>query len=136
MAKPWVLPLRAAGVASLCLAAALAVGAMPGSVARRGALEHFASTLVEDAAAFWDIVGPGGRLHPGWFLEHKGHLVIEGLLLCIIAVMLLQSRSYPRAREEDDGLTDRASSMRGRRHATCGGATLHTCFCCCCCRCQ
>jgi hypothetical protein len=60
----------------------------------------------------WAIIGPGGRLHPGWFLEHKGHLVIEGLLIVIIAVMLLQSRFSPKATEEDDGLTDQVRTRR------------------------
>ena len=55
----------------------------------------------------WAIIGPGGKLHPGWFLEHKGHLVIEGLLIVIIAVMLLQSRFSPKATEEEEGLTEK-----------------------------
>eukprot|EP00878_Enallax_costatus_P023299 GHUV01024771.1.p1 GENE.GHUV01024771.1~~GHUV01024771.1.p1 ORF type:complete len:167 (+),score=34.95 GHUV01024771.1:630-1130(+) len=67
------------------------------------------SMLKAGLREFWDIIGPGGRLHPGWFLEHKGHLVIEGLLMIIIAVMLLQSRFYPRATEDDDSLTEKAS---------------------------
>jgi serine palmitoyltransferase len=58
----------------------------------------------------WAIIGPGGRLHPGWFLEHKGHLVVEGLLIVIIAVMLLQSRFSPKATEDEEGLTDKVSS--------------------------
>eukprot|EP00775_Hariotina_reticulata_P007301 gene7301-7514_t len=63
----------------------------------------FRAVLVE----FWEIIGPGGKLHPGWFLEHKGHLVIEGMLMVIIAVMLLQSRFYPnRAKEDEDALTE------------------------------
>uniref|UniRef100_A0A383WDB8 serine C-palmitoyltransferase n=1 Tax=Tetradesmus obliquus TaxID=3088 RepID=A0A383WDB8_TETOB len=59
------------------------------------------------AVEFWEIIGPGGRLHPGWFLEHKGHIVIEGLLMVIIVVMLLQSRFYPRTTEDEDALTDK-----------------------------
>jgi hypothetical protein len=59
------------------------------------------------ASEVWAIFGPGGRLHPGWFLEHKGHLVIEGLLAVTIAVMLLQSRFSPKATEEEDGLTEK-----------------------------
>jgi hypothetical protein len=55
----------------------------------------------------WSIIGPGGRLHPSWFLEHKGHLVLEGLLIVVIAVMLLQSRFNPKATEDDDGLTEK-----------------------------
>lgn len=72
---------------------------------RRPTLAMLKAGLLE----FWEIIGPGGRLHPGWFLEHKGHLVIEGLLMVIIAVMLLQSRFYPKATEDEDGLTEKVS---------------------------
>jgi hypothetical protein len=75
-------------------------------------LNGFKAVLIE----FWEIIGPGGKLHPGWFLEHKGHLVIEGLLMVIIAVMLLQSRFYPnRAKEDEDALTEQVGG------ATCAG---------------
>jgi len=59
----------------------------------------------------WAIIGPGGKLHPGWFLEHKGHLVIEGLMIVIIAVMLLQSRFNPKATEDDEGLTEKVCQL-------------------------
>jgi serine palmitoyltransferase len=55
---------------------------------------------------FWDFVGPGGRLHPAYFLEHKGHLVIEGLLVVLIFLLFAQGRSKPKARAEEP-LTDR-----------------------------
>lgn len=76
---------------------------------RRPTLSMLKAGLLE----FWEIIGPGGRLHPGWFLEHKGHLVIEGLLMVIIAVMLLQSRFYPRTTEDEDGLTEKVRRCTG-----------------------
>lgn len=80
------------------------------------------------AVEFWEIIGPGGRLHPGWFLEHKGHIVIEGLLMVIIVVMLLQSRFYPRTTEDEDALTDKVGCCwRLRRHVL-----LLLCRACCC----
>lgn len=69
----------------------------------------------------WSIIGPGGRLHPSWFLEHKGHLVLEGLLIVVIAVMLLQSRFNPKATEDDDGLTEKvccAASLKQQQALT------------------
>jgi hypothetical protein len=43
---------------------------------------------------FWAVFGPGGRLHPAAFIESKGHLVLEGLLVAIIAYLLFQRSSY------------------------------------------
>lgn len=50
---------------------------------------------------FWRIVGPGGQLHPAYFLEHKGHLVVEGLLAVIIIYLFLQHSFKPKARSEE-----------------------------------
>lgn len=49
---------------------------------------------------FWALIGPGGKLHPAKFLEHKGHLVIEGALLLVLAVMFLQQTYKPQAAGE------------------------------------
>lgn len=91
-------------------------------------------SLRAGAAEFWAIVGPGGKLHPGWFLEHKGHLVIEGLLAVIIAVMLLQSRFYPRATEDEDALTEAVRCWHGQppdgtavAAVACGSSLLACC---------
>ncbi|KAG2454807.1 hypothetical protein HYH02_000639 [Chlamydomonas schloesseri] len=55
---------------------------------------------------FWAIVGPGGKLHPAYFLEHKGHLVIEAALIVVIVYLALQHsfKVHPRA---EDPLTDK-----------------------------
>jgi hypothetical protein len=66
--------------------------------------------LVNGVREVWEIIGPGGRLHPDWFLEHKGHLVIEGVLMVVIFVMLLQHRFRPAEQEEEDGLTEKVGS--------------------------
>ena len=66
---------------------------------RRGDLSP---AIAADAAVeFWEIVGPGGKLHPAWFLEHKGHLVIEGVLICVIMYMLLQHSFKPKQLPEE-----------------------------------
>ncbi|GFR42080.1 hypothetical protein Agub_g2876, partial [Astrephomene gubernaculifera] len=62
--------------------------------------------LVHAFRAFWDIVGPGGKLHPAYFLEHKGHLVIEGILIALIVYLALQ-HSFKVHRRAEDPLTDK-----------------------------
>mmetsp|Transcript_35360 Transcript_35360/g.89524 ORF Transcript_35360/g.89524 Transcript_35360/m.89524 type:complete len:520 (-) Transcript_35360:455-2014(-) len=57
--------------------------------------------IANAAREFWRIVGPGGQLHPAYFLEHKGHLVIEGLLAVIIMYLFLQHSFKPKARSEE-----------------------------------
>lgn len=105
-----------------CLAAAVALVASHANVLLDGFIAEDLDSMREflrhpslgglqaGLLEMWAIIGPGGRLHPGWFLEHKGHLVIEGLLIVIIAVMLLQSRFSPKATEEDDGLTEKVGA--------------------------
>jgi serine palmitoyltransferase len=60
---------------------------------------------------FWAIVGPGGKLHPAYFLEHKGHLVIEAALIVVIVYLVLQHsfKVHPRA---EDPLTDKVRVQR------------------------
>ncbi|GBF89694.1 serine palmitoyltransferase [Raphidocelis subcapitata] len=58
-------------------------------------------------AEFWDIFGPGGRLHPDWFIEHQGHLFIEGGLMAIILVLFFQSGYRPSKEQEEEPLTER-----------------------------
>ena len=49
---------------------------------------------------FWDLFGPGGKLHPASFIEHSGHLVVEGALLVVISVLLLQTSFKPKSRDK------------------------------------
>lgn len=51
---------------------------------------------------FWAIIGPGGKLHPAAFLEHKGHIVIEGALVIVILYLFLQSTFKPSSRSHDE----------------------------------
>ncbi|KAK9866316.1 hypothetical protein WJX84_004594 [Apatococcus fuscideae] len=51
---------------------------------------HF---VVDSCAHAWEVIGPGGQLHPELFIESKGHLLLEGLLAVIIGYLLL-GRSY------------------------------------------
>jgi serine palmitoyltransferase len=57
--------------------------------------------LFSGARRFWDVVGPGGKLHPAYFLEHKGHLVVEGLLILIIGYLFLQHSFKPHPKSEE-----------------------------------
>eukprot|EP00889_Picochlorum_renovo_P002677 jgi/Picre1/29707/NNA_005090.t1 len=55
----------------------------------------------------WDTIKPGGAWHPSGFIEHKGHLVLEGLMMIIIARFMLQGSSKPRkTRMVGEGLTE------------------------------
>jgi hypothetical protein len=86
-------------LSALTPAAASTPAASYGAIAM-GGLQAGVMGLADAARAFWDIFGPGGKLHPGWFLEHKGHLVIEGLLVAIITLLFLQRPQAPRRDEE------------------------------------
>lgn len=69
---------------------------------------------------FWDIFGPGGKLHPGWFIEHQGHLVIEGGLMAIILVLFFQSGHRPSKEQEEEPLTEKVrqtARCRSLQHA-------------------
>ena len=57
--------------------------------------------LVGAAHQFWAIFGPGGKLHPAYFLEHKGHLFVEGLLLVIIGYLFVQQAFKPKPHSEE-----------------------------------
>ncbi|GAX79061.1 hypothetical protein CEUSTIGMA_g6501.t1 [Chlamydomonas eustigma] len=63
-------------------------------------------TISVYARDFWILFGPGGKLHPAYFLEHKGHLLVEGLLLAVILYLFLQNTFKPRASNEEP-LTDK-----------------------------
>lgn len=63
--------------------------------------------LFSGARRFWDLVGPGGKLHPAYFLEHKGHLLVEGLLILIIGYLFLQHSFKPHPKSEEP-LTEKA----------------------------
>jgi hypothetical protein len=65
-------------------------------------------TIVAAAKEFWSIIGPGGRLHPAYFLEHKGHLIIEGLLIAVILLLSLQRAFKPKSKAKAEApLTDK-----------------------------
>ncbi|GMH35333.1 hypothetical protein BSKO_03201 [Bryopsis sp. KO-2023] len=43
----------------------------------------------------WSLVAPGGKLHPSGFLENRGHLVVECILVAVIVYLLRLPRSKP-----------------------------------------
>ena len=56
----------------------------------------------------WDLVKPGGALHPAEFIQHKGHLVLEGIILVIIIYFMAQRSSKPVGKRAwDRPLTER-----------------------------
>ena len=52
-------------------------------------------SIVSLITRFWDFFGPGGRFHPESFIESKGHLVLEGLLVVVILYLFLQKSFNP-----------------------------------------
>ena len=60
----------------------------------------------------YETFKPGGRLHPTYFLEHKGHLVVEAVFLLVIAYLTLHPRAPHRSRKQETPLTEQARSQR------------------------
>jgi hypothetical protein len=104
----WLLLCGSLGL--LVLVQANAAAGLNGFHNVEAALEAYKHTALEPlvgvAREIWATIGPGGRWHPAWFLEHKGHLVIEGMLMVLILGMLLQHRFRPKEQEEE-GLTEK-----------------------------
>ena len=58
---------------------------------------------------FWDVFKPGGQFHPESFIENKGHLVLEGVLIAVISYLFLQKSFNPKAqRQQHTELTEQA----------------------------
>lgn len=55
----------------------------------------------------WALLRPGGAWHPAGFIEHRGHLVLEGSLLVVILYLLVQSSSKPSRRKARQALTEK-----------------------------
>ena len=65
------------------------------------------------ATGFWDVFGPGGKFHPAAFIEHKGHLVLEGLLVVVILYLFLQKSFNPSFQKQlQTELTEQASTLQ------------------------
>ena len=60
------------------------------------------------AGDVYETFKPGGRLHPTYFLEHKGHLVIEAVCLLVIAYLSLHPRAPHRSRKQEAPLSEQA----------------------------
>ena len=66
--------------------------------------------VVSLISRFWDVFKPGGQFHPEFFIEHKGHLVLEGLLIAVISYLFLQKSFNPKAqKQQHTELTEQAS---------------------------
>ncbi|KAL4530227.1 hypothetical protein Ndes2437B_g03737 [Nannochloris sp. 'desiccata'] len=55
----------------------------------------------------WARLRPGGAWHPARFIEHHGHLVLEGSLLLVILYLLVQSSSKPSRSNSDRPLSEK-----------------------------
>ena len=55
----------------------------------------------------WALLRPGGAWHPAGFIEHRGHLVMEGALLVVILYLLVQSSSKPTRSKARQPLTEK-----------------------------
>lgn len=56
----------------------------------------------ETVIDFWDLVGPGGKLHPEDFLEYHGDVLIQLLLLGVCLYLLKQQRAKPTGKREPE----------------------------------
>lgn len=56
----------------------------------------------------WELLKPGGKLHPTYIIEHKGHVFFEIALTVVIAYLLFQ-RSYKPSAKQEKPLTDKVS---------------------------
>ena len=61
------------------------------------------------AVDFWDLMGPGGKLHPQEFIEHHGDVLVQLLLVAVSAYLLLQNRFKP-STKQDAPFTEQAST--------------------------
>ena len=69
-------------------------------------------SVVSLITRFWDIFGPGGKFHPTAFIESKGHLVLEGLLVLVILYLFLQKSFNPSFQKQlQTELTEQASTQ-------------------------
>lgn len=64
----------------------------------------------------YETFKPGGRLHPTYFLEHKGHLVVEAVFLAVIAYLTLHPRAPHRSRKQETPLTEQVRWWLSRQH--------------------
>ena len=81
-------------------------GRLAGKGSRSAA--HKLNSLAHD---FWELVGPGGKLHPEEFLEHNGDVLVQLVLLGLLAILLVQGAFKP-SPKKDTPLSD-AVRVRG-----------------------
>ena len=66
--------------------------------------------LMQAVRDFWDLLKPGGKLHPTYIIEHQGHLVFEVVLTVVIAYLLFQ-RSYKPSAKQEKPLTEKVRTV-------------------------
>lgn len=94
---------RLLSAATLAAAAAAALSLVP---AARHSSPQLAALHAAGVQA-WALLRPGGAWHPAGFIEHHGHIVLEGCLLAVIAYLLVQSSAKPQRSKQVAPLTAR-----------------------------
>lgn len=74
-------------------------------------LSNLPHQIVSLISRFWDIFKPGGQFHPESFIENRGHLVLEGILIVVISYLFLQKSFNPKQqRQQQTELTEQVST--------------------------
>ncbi len=82
-------------------------------------LDHSYHFVLDSCVQAWEVIGPGGQLHPELFIQSNGHLLLEGLLAVVIGYLLLQ-RSYKPSASKDAELNDQVQhAQQQQQHASC-----------------
>ena len=81
----------------------MAEGAVQQPVTSLDQAFHF---VVNSCTHAWEVIGPGGQLHPELFIQSNGHLLLEGLLAVVIGYLLLQRSYKPSSATKDAELSE------------------------------
>lgn len=72
-------------------------------------LGHAFQFIVNSCTHAWEVIGPGGQLHPELFIQSNGHLLLEGLLAVVIGYLLLQRSYKPSSAAKDAQLSEQVT---------------------------
>ena len=72
-------------------------------------LGHAFHFVVNSCTHAWEVIGPGGQLHPELFIQSNGHLLLEGLLAVVIGYLLLQRSYKPSSAAKDAQLNEQVA---------------------------
>ena len=72
-------------------------------------LGHALQFVLNSCTHAWEVIGPGGQLHPELFIQSNGHLLLEGLLAVVIGYLLLQRSYKPSSAAKDAQLSEQVA---------------------------